>query len=346
MVASLLAERVGTGEPQALVERLQRSAESLSEMFTSLLDLSRLDAGAVEPRPVPLALDPLLEDLCAELAPAAEAKGLKLHRDESGLAVESDPVLLGRILRNLLANAIRYTVRGEVRVAARRRGSRVVVEVADTGPGIAPGLQSQVFREFVRLEPGSGDGGLGLGLSIVERLAQALGHEVAIDSEPGRGATFRVTLSASRLPRRAPVPAAADLEGRVVLLVDDDLAVLAATRDLLAGWGCRVVAAASTSEALEALECRGIRPEALLVDYRLAGAATGLDVVAALRAAFGGSLAAALLTGETTSEVMERIRASGLPLLVKPAAPARLRALLAELLRRDPSGSPRLPHPE
>ncbi|MEB2343902.1 MAG: hybrid sensor histidine kinase/response regulator [Deltaproteobacteria bacterium] len=351
VLASLLEERIGAGETRALVERLQQSAEALSEMFSSLLDLSRLDVGAVEPRPVALALDPLLEGLCAELAPSAEAKGLELQREESGLAVHSDPVLLGRIVRNLLTNAVLYTERGRVRVVARPRGSRVTVEVSDTGPGIAPERQAEVFREFVRLERGTGGGGgLGLGLAIVERLAQALGHEVAVESEPGRGSTFRLTLPARRLTRRAPaVAAAAGLEGRVVLLVDDDLEVLAATRDRITRWGCRVVAAASTAEALEALERRGVRPEALLVDYRLAAATTGLEVVAAMRAAFGAALPAALLSGETTPEAMGRIRASGLPLLLKPAAPARLRALLAELLRRGaspPSSEPGSARPD
>jgi len=337
MHASLLRERIGAHPAEPLVERIERAAASLSEMFSALLDLSRLDAGAVEPRPAAVALDPLVEDLCAEAAAAALAKGLKLSSAPSGLAVRSDPVLLGRILRNLVGNAIRYTAHGEVRMAAQADGARVAIEVADTGPGIPAERHDEIFREFVRLDPDGPEPGLGLGLSIVDRLARTLGHELQIDSAPGRGTTFRLLAPRAEPPAAAPAAPPAPLAGRVVVLVDDDLGVLAATREVLEGWGCRVIAAASAGDAIEALARRGVRPHAILADFRLGGAAgaagDGLDAIAAIRSACRADLPAAVLTGETTPAVIRRVRAAGLAQLTKPATPARLRALLAELVR-------------
>ncbi len=334
MYTSLLRERIGGDDAGALIEQIERSTSSLSEMFASLLDLSRLDAGAVEPRVGPVALDPLLTELCAEAIPAAEVKGLKLRHTPCDVAVRSDPVLLGRILRNLLENAVRYTERGEVRVEARAAGARVVVEIADTGPGIPLDRQQMVFQEFVRLAPGAASRGLGLGLAIVDRLARTLGHPLELDSEPGRGSVFRLALEGAALPGAgAGGSRPTALRGRVIVLVDDDLAVLGATREVLESWGCRVVAARSTQEACEALSLRALEPDVILADYRLGERDTGLAAIAAIRGACGREIPAAVLTGETIDGVGRKIREHGLAQLVKPIAPARLRALLAELTR-------------
>jgi signal transduction histidine kinase/CheY-like chemotaxis protein len=334
MQASLLGERRIGGETAALVERIQRSSDTLAEMFDALLDVSRLDSGAVEPRVTDVALDPLLEELVAELAPLAEQRGLALRWQPGGLAIRSDPVLLGRVLRNLLHNALRYTDDGEVRLAARRIAGSVEIEVSDSGPGIPPERREEIFREFVRLDPDDRRGGLGLGLSIVERLVRTLGHELELESGPGGGATFRVAVPAARPPPPSVATAGAGLEGRTVLVVDDDLEALAATRDVLTAWGCRVIAAATGDEAL-AFASRGRWPDAVLADYRLHAGRTGLELVEALRRAVGRPLPAAVLTGETGEAAIAALRSAGLPHLTKPVAPARLRALLAELLRRD-----------
>jgi signal transduction histidine kinase len=334
MHASLLRERLGDSEALPLVERIERASASLAEMFSALLDLSRLDVGAVEPRRGAVALDPLFEDLGGEAAPAALAKGLKLGWAAGGLAVDSDPVLLGRILRNLLSNAIRYTVQGEVRLAAHADATRVWIEVTDDGPGIAAERHDEILREFVRLQPEGPERGLGLGLAIVDRLTRALGHELEIDSQPGRGSTFRVVAPQATLPAPAAALPPAPLAGRLVALLDDDLAVLAATREVLEGWGCRVVAGASAAEVIAALAVRGERPDAILADFRLAGAGgDGVDAISAIRTACRGEVPAAMLTGETTPAVVRRICAAGFAHLAKPASPARLRALLAELVR-------------
>ncbi len=334
MYTSLLRERIGGDDAAALIDRIERSTTSLSAMFSSLLDLSRLDAGAVEPRVGPVALGPLLAELCAEAIPGAEAKGLKLLYTPVDFAVRSDPVLLGRILRNLIENAVRYTERGEVRVEAHTAGARIVVEIADTGPGIPLDRQQMVFQEFVRLAPEGASEGLGLGLAIVDRLSRTLGHPLDLDSEPGGGSVFRLSLDRAELPSSAasaPQPTA--LHGRVVVLVDDDVGVLAATREVLESWGCRVLPASSTQEACEAIALRGLAPDAILADYRLGELDNGLDAIAAIRTACGRAVPAAVLTGETTDGVGRRIRERGLAQLVKPIAPARLRALLTELTR-------------
>jgi signal transduction histidine kinase/CheY-like chemotaxis protein len=334
MQASLLRERIGAHPAAPLVERIERATASLTDTFSALLDLSRLDAGALEPRPTAIALDPLLADLCSEASAAASAKGLALASPPSGLAVRSDPLLLARILRNLVDNAIRYTERGAVRVTARADGDHVAIEVADTGPGIPAERRAEVFREFVRLAPDGAEPGLGLGLAIVERLARALGHELELDSQPGRGTTFRLRAPRVAPPAPVPAPPALALAEPLVVLVDDDLAVLAATREVLEGWGCRVVAAASAGDALEALARRGAKPDAILADFRLGGAGgDGLAAIAAIRAACRAELPAAVLTGETSPSVARRLRDAGLAQLVKPATPARLRALLAQLVR-------------
>jgi CheY-like chemotaxis protein len=217
----------------------------------------------------------------------------------------------------------------------------VILEVADTGPGIPLDRQEAVFQEFVRLAPEGAPRGLGLGLAIVDRLARALDHPLELDSEPGHGSVFRLQLErAERPPASASAPAPV-LAGRVVVLVDDDLSVLASTREVLESWGCRVLAASSAAEAIETLATRALRPDAILCDYRLGGAEDGLAAIDAIRSACGHELPAAVMTGETTPAVGRRIREHGLPQLVKPVAPARLRALLAELVswrsRRSPA---------
>jgi signal transduction histidine kinase/CheY-like chemotaxis protein len=334
MHASLLRERVGDAEALPLVERIERASTSLAEMFSALLDLSRLDVGAVAPRRGPVALDPLFEDLAGEAGPAALARGLALSWTAGGLAVDSDPVLLGRILRNLLSNAIRYTTQGEVRLVAHADAARVWIAVSDTGPGIAAERHDEILREFVRLQPDAPERGLGLGLAIVDRLTRALGHALEIDSQPGRGSTFRVVAPRVEPPPPAAASPPAPLAGRLVALVDDDLAALAATREVLEGWGCRVVAVASAAEAIGALALRAARPDAILADFRLGGGGgDGVDAIAAIRDACRFEVPAAVLTGETSPSVLRRVRAAGFAHLAKPAAPARLRSLLADLVR-------------
>jgi signal transduction histidine kinase/CheY-like chemotaxis protein len=332
-----LDEQIHEERARPLVDRVRRSTASLTEMFDALLDISRLDAGAVAPEIREFELAPLLDRLEAELGVQAEAKGVSLRCVPSSLVVRSDPLLFARIVGNLLTNAIRYTEMGRVLVGVRRCGADLRVEVWDTGPGIPEERAREIFQEFVQLEGDQGKGGLGLGLSIVDRLARLLGHEVTLRSEPGRGSVFAVT--AQRGERRielagpvAPSRAGCKLEGRCILVLDDEPDILEGMQRTLERWGCRVLLASSEREARLHLEELGRAPDALLADYRLRGEETGLEVVAAIRACCGTPVPAAIVTGDATILPLEAIRAAGLPVLRKPAKPARLRAVLTQLL--------------
>jgi signal transduction histidine kinase/CheY-like chemotaxis protein len=329
---------------EVLVGRIADSTRALTDMFDSLLDLSRLEAGVVEAEVASFALRPLLGRLAAEFEALACARGLalcvELPEALAEVRVASDPLLLARIVQNLLANAVRYTQKGRVVLRCRRDGSgaggRVWIEVEDTGPGIPEEARGEIFREFVRLVPEGGERGLGLGLSIVERTARLLGHAFELDSEPGRGSTFRVSVPLARAEAARAQPAAAGsdaLAGRVILVVDDDPAVREATHGLLEAWGCAALLADSLASARESLARRGTAPDAVVADHRLRDGETGVEVVRALRADWGARIPAVLVSGESDPARLRALRESGLPWLRKPLHPAKLRALLQELLR-------------
>lgn len=342
-----LDEHVQDDSGRPLVDRVRRSTRSLTEMFDALLDISRLDAGAVAPEVVDFGLAPLFARLYEELGAQARVKGIALRSVPSRLVVRSDPVLFGRIVQNLLTNAIRYTQSGRVLLGARRRGNRVRVEVWDTGPGIADDRLQEIFQEFVQLEGAKGRGGLGLGLSIVERLARLLGHELEVRSVPGRGSMFAVTAARGETPPAAAAGAAAapradGLSGRCILVIDDDREILGGMQRLIERWGCRALLAADEVEALAQIEAFGGAPDAVLADYRLAGERTGPDVIDGLRQRLSAPVPAAIVTGEASKGPLEEIRARGLTVLHKPVRPAKLRAVLTQLLR-EPDASPGAP---
>ena len=256
----------------------------------------------------------------------------------SRLYVRSDPVLLARILLNLAANALRYTRRGSVLIGCRRRGGYVRIEVWDTGVGIPPEQRQAIFQEFYQAaDPQVGGQGLGLGLAIAARLAALLGTRIEVASRLGKGSVFAVEVPRGEplaVPK-PPVPAvgASDtLHGALVLVVDDDALVREAMQSLLAQWGCTVLAAASGEEAVALLEGGDRLPDALLCDYRLPGAETGIDVIRQLHALAGRDIPAALVSADTAPESLRAVRASGYPLLPKPVAPAKLRALSEHLV--------------
>ncbi|HEX5066053.1 MAG TPA: ATP-binding protein [Myxococcota bacterium] len=341
LFADALEKRVADEESRALVARMRSSVAALREMFDALIDLSRLEQDALRPDVAALDLDLLLERLADEAEPAARAKGLALRREPCGLRVKSDPVLLGRILQNLLVNAVRYTAVGEVALRAREVGEDIEITVSDTGPGIPAERRDAIFQEFVRFEGDDSVQGLGLGLAIVDRLARLLAHPVSLESEPGRGSDVRVTVpAAAPEPARAPARAAeaapqaprAALAGRRILVIDDDLDILLGMRALLEEWGAEAVLAASGEEALEALDPEAA-PDALIVDYRL-GDARGTDVIEALRRRAARRIPALVVTGSRSQALHDDLARHDLPHLTKPLAPSRLRAALGELLRR------------
>jgi signal transduction histidine kinase/CheY-like chemotaxis protein len=342
----LFAEALGSGDdPERMRElgvRIRDSADSLIAMFDELLDLSRLESGAVEARFTDFPLGPLLEQLAAELAPEASARGISLRVVRTRAVVRGDPLLLRRILQNLLVNALRYTERGRVLAGCRRRGQSVCVEVWDTGPGIPEARRGEIFREFTQLDQARRSEGLGLGLAIVDRLARLLDYRVEVDSVVGKGSVFRVSVPLSQRgvsarPAPAGTASGAGFAGRVLVVVDDDLNILEAMRVLLSSWGCETVLARSADEALDGLKRRARTPDVVLADYSLEDGVTGLEAIAEIRRAHGVRTAAVILTGETDAAVLERVQAAGLVHLTKPIAPARLRAALGHALREHAS---------
>jgi signal transduction histidine kinase len=331
-----LRTRQDSPDAPALLKKIEQAVDTLEKLLEALLDLSKLDMGAVTAQPTDFELHDLLASLVAQLAPMAEAKGLALTLVPTSLWVRSDPILFERILLNLIGNAIRYTNEGRVLVGCRREGNSVIVVVADTGIGIAPAHLPHIFQEFYRAAPpGTGSKGLGLGLAIVKRLAVVLNHEIAIASVPGKGTAVRLRVPradarAGTIESAKPRESAQSLRGARILVVDDDDAVRDGLQGLLAQWDCETVAAATGAEALA--RARGWPPDAVLCDLALVGDESGLEVVARLRALHGTQLPAAIITGASTPEAIERVRALGIPIAFKPVKPAKIRALVEHLL--------------
>jgi signal transduction histidine kinase/CheY-like chemotaxis protein len=318
-----------------LVGNVRRSVDSMGELFDALLDISRLDAGAVRARVETIPLAEVFERLAFEYTPVAKQKGLSLRVMNTSVYVRSDPTLLARIVRNLLANAVRYTERGRVTIGCRRRGDQVSVEVWDTGPGIPAEKYAEVFQEFAQLGNPERDRrkGLGLGLAIVERLAKLLGHGLELRSTVGKGSVFAVTVARGQyhdhaiLDPRTEITAHFDLNGRLVLLVQGELAAREALKELLTGWNCEVLMAASGAEMLALLGGLGRAPDLIIADGPAPGEA-GTAVVELLRNEFNADVPALLVSANAGPAE----DCDGLPVLHRPFHPGRLRTLISNLL--------------
>jgi signal transduction histidine kinase len=338
-----LREEVRDGRARQLVDRLDRSMSGLDELFNRLLEISRLDAGTIDPRPSVFPVGPVLQTLETRFAAVAQQRGLSFRvRSPAGVNVRSDAALLSEMLMNLLSNAIRYTQRGGVLLGARRRGDRLLVQVWDTGPGIAPRDLDRVFEEFVQLGP-AGPGrrqGLGLGLAIVQRLARALECPVSVRSRVGRGSVFEVSVPIGRdpAPARAVEPAAMaasrddSLHGMLVLVVDDEIDVLVGMEAILSAWGCYVLLARSAQEAARHLDEALRFPDVLITDHLLGRGQTSADVVAMLARSVPVPIPVVVVSGESGPELASLTRSRGWDVLAKPVNPERLRELLVRLL--------------
>lgn len=324
-----------------ILEHLSVSTRALEELLNELLDISKLEAGLFRPEIRTFHLQELFDSLERELRPVAEEKGIELGFVATHLQVRSDPHMLGRILRNIITNAIQHTEAGAVLVGCRRKRRHAAIAVYDTGPGIAPEHHRAIFREFYQLGNPERDRrkGLGLGLAIVDGLCRVLGHPLELRSRLGRGSAFfvRVPIAVAEAPDlgTAQEPDPSGLQGCSVLVIDDEPAICQAMTDVLTLWGCRVLSAESAQEALTRMAETGFVPEAIIADYRLRGY-TGTEAIAAIRHALGQTVPAAILTGDTAPERLREASASGLLLLHKPVQPARLRAALTNL-RQAPS---------
>jgi PAS domain S-box-containing protein len=323
-------------ESATLGERIDTSLRAAEELLDGLLDISRLDAGAQRVQVEVFSIDEMFDTLRAQFATLAGARGLRLRIRGLPLHVRSDRRLLRRILQNLLSNALRYTQSGGVMLAARKRAGRLRLEVWDSGPGIADEHQQVIFEEFQRLDQASpwGEQGLGLGLSICERIARLLGHRLALRSRPGHGSCFSIEVplgDAREVVAPAPVLlGAADLPPMRVLCLDNDRDILDGMRLLLGRWGVEVVPATTIDEALARVRERA--PDVILADYHLHDRVDGLDALDELRRV--ADVPGALITADASDTLAAEARSRGYALLRKPVKPAALRALLAALAQQ------------
>jgi signal transduction histidine kinase/CheY-like chemotaxis protein len=323
-------------ERERLLAKIEASSHAVSELVDALLDVSKLDAGGVTPRPGEFAVQAALDRVEHDFALAAQAKGLRLRVRPSSLRVVTDPVLLERILVNLVGNALRYTRSGGVLVACRRRGGRARLEVWDTGIGIPADQRERIFDEFYQAHTAGGETvrGLGLGLAIVRRLAALLHVTIDLRSREGRGSVFAVELPigvgvASDLVPEPPAPMRFD--GALALVVDDDRDDREAITGLLERWGWHVVSAADGEAACAALRRAPARPDVVISDYHLAGGESGIDLVRRLRTVCATAIPAVLVSGDVTEELHGAAERAGLIVLHKPLQAARLRTLLHHL---------------
>lgn len=340
LASAALAEMQTEPDGLRLSGQVERALASIEGLLKTILDISRLDAGVMVPEISMVALAPLLADLATEFAPIAERRGLDFRVVPCRAHVATDPIMLERILRNLIGNALRYTETGRVLVGVRRSGAALRVDVLDTGPGIAADRHAAVFEEFHREHRRAPDGevALGLGLSIVRRLGEVLGHPVSVSSEVGRGSRFSIELEPIDADLvEAPCPGASarppgDHLGRALIaVVDNDPEVRQATVDLVGRWGCETIAAAAAGEVIARVEALGRLPDLLLVDYHL-DHGTGLDAIETLTQAWEREIPAIVVTADHGREIEERLAANGLELMRKPVRPAELHALVAHML--------------
>jgi len=311
LLVEVLRSRITDPDASDLADKVQASVQALETLFVSLLDISRLDAGAINPNIQEFRIGSLLRVIEVNFLPQAIAKNLKLSVVHSDAVVRSDPALLERVLSNLVSNAIRYTPAGRVLVGCRRRGERLRVLVLDTGPGIPARFKQDIFEEFFQLANPERDRsqGLGLGLSIVKRTADILDHALIVESEVKRGSTFGIEVPLIAGRSRTSTNSGASkadpnrFSNTFVLVIDDDKESRFAIEALCRQWGCHVVSAASTSSALQRLEEHLRAPDLIICDYRLQGEEVGLRAIERVRRTLEEPIPAIVVTGDTSVTV-------------------------------------------
>lgn len=341
LTLSELADAQNSAENIRLAGNLSHALSTIEELLTSILDISKLEAGAFVPNFQAVALGDIFAGLAVSLEPLTRRKSLRLLVQPTDLGVHSDPLMLRRILQNLLANAANYTQTGGLLLATRRRGDKVAIDVVDTGPGITPTERGRIFEEFQRgaASERSGGIGFGLGLAIVRRMAEALDHPLELRSLVGHGSRFTVLA-----PYAAPVPvstlagerdttASPGLLTKPVIVIDNDLGVLDAMQTLLARWGADVRLARDLDDVHEILSDANFMPAIVLADYHLDGGVLGLEAVARIRSARQSAIPAILITADRAETTTDAALASHCELLHKPVRPAELRALMQHMLK-------------
>jgi two-component system, sensor histidine kinase len=328
-------------EGNLLLDQIEASTNAMDGLFTALLDISRLDAGVVEVYRRPFAVEPLLNRICRDHEDEGKAKGVALILKRCEVTIDSDPVLLERIIRNLISNAVRYTDSGRIVVGCRRRGPMVSIQVWDTGRGIPLDQQENVFQEYYQLGNAERDRskGLGLGLAIVRRMTDLLDYKLTLRSQPGHGSCFEITVPISRRAKEPIETQSAAASGALarglIVVIDDESAIQRAMSSLLTGWGHDVVTGGSGDEAMQRLSSRPDRPDLVICDYRLREGENGIGVIQRMRSEYNQDIPAMLITGDTAPDRLAEARASGLILLHKPVPNSKLRAAIVNLIGLD-----------
>lgn len=335
---SALNEMSLSDDADVIVNKLNNSVTSSEALIATLLDIARLDQGDMQPSFDPQSLKSLLGPLGHEFAMKAEQKGIQLHARLQDVWVSTDKTYLYRIVQNLLSNAVKYTQQGKILLAVRKRGEQVLLQVWDSGVGIAEAEQDRVFADFYRVD-GSTEHGVGLGLGVVTRLTEKLSVPITIRSVPGKGSCFSILLprcEAIEQPKTVRNISHLGLKGLNVLCVDDQQENLDAMSTLLSKWQVNVALASTEKQALEAIETQV--PEVLLIDYQLGNGHNGLEVISTLRETMGQNTPAALVTANQEPELVKQCKDMGVAYLNKPVKPAKLRALLLSMQRSQAAG--------
>jgi two-component system, sensor histidine kinase len=337
-----MTTELNTPRQEELANKMGIAIDALNDLFQRLLDISKLDAGIVEPSVNDCPINELFKRLEIRFSPLSKQKNLEIQFIHANESLFTDPLLLERILDNLIGNAIRYTQKGKIVVAARNSsggdGSKVLIEVSDTGPGIPSYEQENIFNEFYQLHNPERDRtkGLGLGLSIVRRLCTLLGYALELESELGNGTKFRLTIPAGN-PRNivaspeTKVRSGWDIKGSHILVIDDEAEIRDAMRQLLSNWGCNAVCVDSVSEA-KAIIRSGLKPDLVIADYRLRESQTGVEAIRAVIDIMQAKIPGILITGDTAPERLQEAARSGFKLLHKPVNPGQLRMVVNVLL--------------
>ncbi|HEY0856137.1 MAG TPA: hybrid sensor histidine kinase/response regulator [Albitalea sp.] len=350
LFAEALRQKSHDDEVAQLVNSINASVDALEELFSELLDITRIDSGGVAAHPQHFEIGDIFRKLRLHFEPTAFEKGLALRLRGAKHKVFADPLLVERILRNLVSNAIRYTQDGSVLVSCRQRGGRLLLQVWDTGVGISPAEQAHVFEEFYQV-PGTTARaaherkGLGLGLAIVKRLADLMDAPLSLRSEPGRGTVFTLELPIGKalaaplgsMSKKGPV--GLTLDGRTIVVVEDEPAVRSGLEALLRGWGATMLSfdsVAACSAWAETADPAVVKPDLLIVDYRLENGKTGIDAISVLRGRFGETVPAIMVTGSTMTGHDQEAQEKNFHLLIKPVVPNKLRAMIAFKLQERP----------
>ena len=337
-----LQGRVKAAERSRIVEQIDASVAAMNELFNDLLDMSKFDAGVLAPNISEFPIAQLLEKTESTFSATARKKGLSLRIVRNSAWVRSDFILLERILLNLVSNAVSYTARGKVVVGCRLRGRHLRIDVCDSGPGIPEDEHINIFREFYQLGGPQRErqGGMGLGLAIVDRLCRLLKHEIDFASALGKGSRFSVlvpSVAARALivePKASVHPTLDSIGGKLVVVIDDDPLVLDSTGGLLRSWGCHVLTVGSARVALVGLAECNQSPDLIISDYQLSDGQTGIEAIEELRKSLNLPIPAFLISGDTAPELMREVRTSGYHLLHKPVRPRALRAMLSKFLKK------------